>query len=43
MQIREIITEFHFDCRVRKLSPKPIRLYDCQSEYPAAYLSQGKG
>ena len=32
MQIREVITEFHFDCQVRKLSSKTIALY--YSEQP---------
>ncbi len=43
MQIREVITEFHFDCQVRKLSPKTIRLYDCQLEYLAAYMERMTG
>ena len=43
MQIREVITEFHFDCQVLKLSPKTIRLYDCQLEYLAAYMERMTG
>lgn len=43
MQIREAITEFHFDCQVRKLSPKTIALYDRQLEYLAAYMEQTTG
>ena len=34
MQIREVITEFHFDCQVRKLSPKTIALYPHFNEIP---------
>ena len=30
---REVITEFHFDCQVRKLSPKTIALYDRQQVF----------
>ena len=33
MQIREVIIEFHFDCQVRKLSPKTIALYDRQQVF----------
>ena len=43
MQIREVITEFHFDCQVRKLSPKTIALYDRQLEYLAAYMENVTG
>ena len=43
MQIREVITEFHFDCQVRKLSPKTIALYDLQLEYLAAYMENVTG
>ncbi len=43
MQIREAITEFHFDCQVRKLLPKTIKLYDRQLEYLAAYMEQETG
>ncbi|MBR3017065.1 MAG: tyrosine-type recombinase/integrase [Clostridia bacterium] len=43
MLIRDAITEFHFDCQVRKLSPKTIALYDRQLEYIAAYMEQTTG
>ena len=43
MLIREAITEFHFDCQVRKLSPKTIALYDRQLEYLAAYMENVTG
>ena len=43
MQIREVVTEFHFDCQVRKLSLKTIALYDRQLEYLAAYMENGTG
>ncbi len=43
MQIREVITEFHFDCQVRKLSSKTIALYDRQLEYLAAYMENMTG
>lgn len=43
MQIREVVTEFHFDCQVRKLSPKTIALYDRQLEYLAAYMENMTG
>ena len=43
MQIREVITEFHFDCQVCKLSPKTIALYDRQLEYLAAYMENVTG
>ncbi len=43
MQIREVITEFHFDCQVLKLSPKTIALYDRQLEYLAAYMENVTG
>ena len=43
MQIREVVTAFHFDCQVRKLSPKTIKLYDRQLEYLAAYTESVTG
>ena len=43
MQIREVITEFHFDCQVRKLSPKTIALYDRQLEYLVAFMEESTG
>ncbi len=43
MQIREVVTEFHFDCQVRKLSSKTIALYDRQLEYLAAYMENTTG
>lgn len=38
MQIREVVTAFHFEGQVRKLSPKTTALYDHRLEYPAGYL-----
>ena len=43
MLFRDAVTEFHFDCQVRKLSAKTIKLYDRQLEYLAAYIEQTDG
>lgn len=43
MLFRDAVTEFHFDCQVRKLSAKTIKLYDRQLEYLAAYIEKADG
>lgn len=43
MLFRDVIAEFHFDCQVRKLSAKTIKLYDRQLEYLAAYIEKSAG
>lgn len=43
MLIREAVTEFYFDCQIRKLSSKTIELYDRQLEFLSTYMGNATG
>ena len=42
MHISDAITEYCFDCKVRKLSPKSISNYQKQLMYLQRYMSMSK-
>ena len=43
MFMSEAITEFGFDCKIRKLSPKTITYYQKQLKYLQRYLESEFG
>jgi len=43
MFMSEVIQEFGFDCKIRKLSPKTIANYQKQMKYLQRYLENGFG
>ena len=43
MTMRELVTEFEFDCRVRELTPKTVRNYTKQLSYFLKFLEQDYG
>jgi len=43
MMMRELVTEFEFDCRVRELTPKTVRNYTKQLSYFLKFLEQDYG